>query len=193
MRIFEINPGNYGNYQNNFASILKQPALFAAFSKNCPHCQDMKPQWDNLKKKLSNEKCNAGLIEVDSNVAHNIPIEAIKNRINGFPTIMIIKKGKPVQEYSGDRSEADMYSFFKKYLSEENKSKPKKSHTIGSKTMKKLMSLTGKRHKRHKRHKKENSKYKRMTGGKKKYTHSKQSQRQRRSNRSTRRRHRTRH
>lgn len=192
MRIFEINPGNYGNYQNNFASILKQPALFAAFSKNCPHCQDMKPQWDNLKKKLSDEKCKAGLVEVDSNVAHNIPIEAIKNRINGYPTIMIIKKGKPVQEYSGDRSEADMYSFFKKYLSEENKSKPK-SHTIGSKTMKKLMPLTGKKHKRHKRHKKRKSKSKEMVGGKKKYTHSKLSQRHRRSNRSTRRRHRTRH
>jgi len=116
MRIYKIDPENFGQYKNKLAGILRKPNLLGVFSEGCGHCQEMKPHWEQLKNRMSGQKNTAGLIELDSRVVPNIDNESIKQKINGYPTILIIKNGKPFQEYSGDRSTNNMYDFCKQHL-----------------------------------------------------------------------------
>jgi len=116
MRIYKINLQNFGQYKNKLADILRKPNLLGVFSDGCGHCQQMKPQWEQLKERMCDKKNTAGLIELDSRVVPNIDNELIKQKINGYPTILIIKNGKPLQEYNGDRSTDNMYRFCKQHL-----------------------------------------------------------------------------
>ena len=133
MRIYKINPENFGQYKNKLAGILRKPNLLGVFSEGCGHCHAMKPQWEQLKNRMYGEKNTAGLIELDSRVVPNIGNESIQQKINGYPTILIIKNGKPFQEYSGDRSTDNMYGFCKQHLFD----KYRKSNSVRFSTQKK--------------------------------------------------------
>ena len=116
MRVYKIDSHNFGNFRNNLSGLLRQPNIMGVFSKGCGHCHAMEPAWNELKSRLSQEKCDGGLLEIDSQVVPHINNQEIRQKINGYPTIMIIKRGRPTHEYSGDRSVEDMYNFCKQHL-----------------------------------------------------------------------------
>ena len=127
MKIYSINRDNYGNHEHILNKVLNNSNLLGVFSDNCIHCQNMKPEWNKLQHRLKNENNKAGMVELNSDMLDKVNNSRIKEKINGFPTIMIIKKGKPYKEYSGNRSCDDMYNFSKLHLSQEKIKKSKKS------------------------------------------------------------------
>ena len=116
MKVYEINPENFGKYKHMLPGILKQPNMCGVFSQSCGHCQSMKPAWSKLKSKIAGTPGEGSLIELDSNVIPQID-HPLRQKISGYPTILIIRQGIPKMEYSGNRSFEDMYQYFKKHVS----------------------------------------------------------------------------
>lgn len=115
MKIIELK-NNAFNKKNIEELLKKKICLVGVFSKLCIHCQNMKPQWEYLKTKLKNAKCNGLLLEIDSDQLNYIDYSSFKNSIKGFPSIMVFKNGKLAKEYNGNRRSNDMFKFFKPYM-----------------------------------------------------------------------------
>ena len=128
MKIIELNNDSF-NKEEILNLLSKKTCLVGVFSKLCIHCQNMKPQWEFLKKKLKKSKCNGLLLEIDSNQLNYVDYSSLTNSIKGFPSIMVFKKGKLVKEYNGNRSSNDMFKFFKPYMVVVNGEKSKMKKT----------------------------------------------------------------
>ena len=115
MQIIELNNSSF-NKEKIKQLLSKKICLVGIFSKLCIHCQNMKPQWEYLKKKLKKTKCNGLLLEIDSDQLNFIDYSSLTNSIKGFPAIMVFKNGKLKKEYNGNRTSNDMLKFFKPYL-----------------------------------------------------------------------------
>ena len=115
MQIIELKNNAFD--KNKIKQLLeKKICLVGVFSKLCIHCQNMKPQWEYLKTKLKNAKCNGLLLEIDSDQLNYVDFASLKNSIKGFPSIMVFKNGKLAKEYNGNRTSNDMFKFFKPYM-----------------------------------------------------------------------------
>tara|TARA_B100000965_G_scaffold145994_1_gene121668 strand:+ start:342 stop:755 length:414 start_codon:yes stop_codon:yes gene_type:complete len=115
MKIIELKNPTFN--KNNIQQLLeKKICLVGVFSKLCIHCNNMKPQWNMLKKRLKKSNCNGLLLEIDSDQLNNIDHDSLTNSVKGLPTIMVFKNGTLLREYSGDRTSTDMFKFFKPYL-----------------------------------------------------------------------------
>ena len=115
MKIIELKNPTFN--KNNIQQLLeKKICLVGVFSKLCIHCNNMKPQWNMLKKRLKKSNCNGLLLEIDSDQLNNIDHDSLTNSVKGLPTIMVFKNGTLLREYSGDRTINDMFKFFKPYL-----------------------------------------------------------------------------
>ena len=117
---------NAFNKQEIINFLSQKTCLIGVFSKSCIHCINMKPQWDLLKKRLKQAKCNGILLEIDSTQLEAIGHGSLKNSIDGFPSIMVFNNGNKVKEYSGDRSSNDLFKFFKPYMVYAEKSRKKR-------------------------------------------------------------------
>jgi thioredoxin-like negative regulator of GroEL len=115
MQIIELNNSSF-NKEKIKQLLSKKICLVGIFSKLCIHCQNMKPQWEYLKKKLKKTKCNGLLLEIDSDQINGIDYPSLTNSIKGFPAIMVFKNGKLKKEYLGNRTSNDMFKFFKPYM-----------------------------------------------------------------------------
>lgn len=132
MKVYEINPSNFGKYKDQLHNIMSKPNMCGVFSNSCGHCEAMKPEWNKLKSAISSNYGNGSLVEIDSNVLPEFDYQPLREKISGYPTILVLKNGIPKMEYSGNRSFEDMYNFFNKnvnntppqYMS--NKEIPKK-------------------------------------------------------------------
>ena len=115
MQIIELNNSSFD--KEKIKQLLsKKICLVGIFSKLCIHCQNMKPQWEYLKKKLKKTKCNGLLLEIDSDQINGVDYPSLTNSIKGFPAIMVFKNGKLKKEYLGNRTSNDMFKFFKPYM-----------------------------------------------------------------------------
>jgi thioredoxin-like negative regulator of GroEL len=115
MKIIELNNDSF-NKEEILNLLSKKTCLIGVFSKLCIHCQNMKSQWEFLKKKLKKSKCNGLLLEIDSNQLNYVDYSSLTNSVKGLPSIMVFKKGKLLKEYKGNRSSNDMFKFFKPYM-----------------------------------------------------------------------------
>ena len=129
MKIIELNNNSF-NKEEILNLLSKKTCLVGVFSKLCIHCQNMKPQWEFLKKKLKKSKCNGLLLEIDSDQLNYVDYSSLTNSIKGFPSIMVFKKGKLVKEYNGNRSSNDMFKFFKPYMVVVNSETTKKKKSL---------------------------------------------------------------
>ena len=114
MKVYEINPQNFGKYKHKLSGILKKPNMCGVFSDSCGHCDSMKPEWNKLKEKVAGTPGEGNLIEIDSRVLPEIDYKPLSEKVQGYPTILIIKNGIPKMEYNGNRTFDDMYKYFTK-------------------------------------------------------------------------------
>lgn len=126
--------------QEKFQTSCKSstPVLMLYHASWCGHCVDFQPTWKNIKTELST---HPGIIvaEVESENMGLLPSSV--SSVQGFPTLMILKDGKQLKEYSGQRTLKDVVAFAKKFSvvtkkSEEKELKsktPKKNKTTKSK------------------------------------------------------------
>ena len=93
-------------------SIPKHKAIVMVFMmKGCPHCDHLKPKWDEVKQLMDSDKHfeNVMSADIDSNVVSMLPLPPV----NGFPTIRVLKDQK-VHEYDGIREVDPLLSFLRK-------------------------------------------------------------------------------
>ena len=115
MQIIELNKNNVEkDYIHKLLN--KNICLIGVFSKLCIHCKLMKEQWKVLKKKLKNKKCNGLLLEIDSQQLNYLNYSSLTKSVNGYPSILVFKKGKLIKEYNGNRTHKDIFKFFKPYI-----------------------------------------------------------------------------
>lgn len=165
MKVYEINPENFGKYKHMLPGILKKPNMCGVFSQSCGHCQSMKPAWSKLKSKIAGTPGEGSLIELDSNVIPQID-HPLRQKISGYPTILIIRQGIPKMEYSGNRTFEDMYEYFKKHVSMPSVSTHSPSISLSSHTPPSSKEDEGKSRKRKRKNKKQ--KTSQSGGGKRK-------------------------
>lgn len=118
MKVYEIEPSNFGKYQHLLPNILGKPNMCGVFSEGCGHCQNMKPEWEKFKSRVANTAGNGSVVEFDSRVMPMINYPELTRNISGYPTILLFKNGKVCGEYRGDRSSDDMYRSFTNNLSQ---------------------------------------------------------------------------
>lgn len=129
MQIIELNNSSFD--KEKIKQLLSEKiCLVGIFSKLCIHCQNMKSQWEYLKKKLKKTKCNGLLLEIDSDQLNFIDYSSLTNSIKGFPAIMVFKNGKLKKEYMGNRTSNDMFKFFKPYMVLINNKTAKKKKSL---------------------------------------------------------------
>ena len=99
----------------------------------------MKPQWRKLKKKLKTIKTDCIFIEIEAEFLDKLAIPEISNRVNGFPSIMLFKKGKFYKTFQGKRTSNEMFKFLKPLLRlKKNKTQAKKKQKLNL-TKKKIL------------------------------------------------------
>ena len=105
-----------------FSSICDNMKMFLkVHHPACGHCLAMKNDWDLLCHNTKTMDHNAGIIELHADVLNNPEFKEkyfnLANKVNGYPTLMIVEKGgNPSIDYTGDRSYKDMLKFCKKNL-----------------------------------------------------------------------------
>jgi thiol-disulfide isomerase/thioredoxin len=95
-----------------------KPTLILIHANWCPHCVALQPAWTAAKNALVSEK-GINIIEVEYTYKSLLP--ANFPQPNGFPTIEVVRSGKVVSEYTGDRSPKSFVNYALSHAS-----KPKK-------------------------------------------------------------------
>ena len=72
----------------------KRTAVVYFYMIGCPHCEAMKPAWEDAKKKMKG-------VDVKEKEARDVGPE---DGVQSFPTIVVMKKGKEVKRIEGKRS-----------------------------------------------------------------------------------------
>ncbi len=104
MKVFKINGSNY-SLLNDLNGSNQGTVLF--YHPQCGHCQSMKPQWEEMKKKINKRNCN--IYEVNGENMDEI-YHPMKEVVNGFPTIMNVHNGKLTQ-FEKERNTENMIKF----------------------------------------------------------------------------------
>ena len=88
----------------------KKPCFAMFHMKGCGHCVLLRPEWEKMKKRV---KSSVILAEIDSNYSSQVT-NLIGGQVTGFPTLMVIKRGRRIKEYNGPRKENEMLEFVRK-------------------------------------------------------------------------------
>jgi thiol-disulfide isomerase/thioredoxin len=72
----------------------ERTAVVYFFMIGCPHCEAMKPAWEDAKKKMKN-------VDIKEKEARDVGPE---DGVQSFPTIVVMKKGKEVKRLEGKRT-----------------------------------------------------------------------------------------
>ena len=96
----------------NYLTILDKPefTFVKYFAPWCGHCRNMAEAWSELAVKM-NRKAN--IAEVDCTLNEDI---CSSNGINGYPTLILYKNGKKIDEHSGARDIDSLFNFLNSHL-----------------------------------------------------------------------------
>ena len=70
----------------------KTPCFAMFHMKGCGHCIILRPEWDKMKKKVDSSLI---LAEIDSSYS-SLVTNLIGGQVTGFPTLMVIKRGRRI-------------------------------------------------------------------------------------------------
>ena len=111
MKTLEINQKNIKKVDKLLKS--EKPAIILFYMNGCSHCTALHPTWKEVATNLEKDK-GIDVAEVEFASMHLLP-ENIRKNIAGFPTIQILKGGKAIAEYMGDRTKESINDFVNKY------------------------------------------------------------------------------
>ena len=98
--------------------IEPEETVVLIYANWCPHCQSMKPEWNEMKSRLGPM---IETIEIeDSDFDKDMKMQTIENNklngekieVNGYPTMFKIQNGRP-EYYGGNRTAVEMYNWVK--------------------------------------------------------------------------------
>ena len=133
MKTLEINTKNKLKVEKLLKST--KPAIILFYMNGCGHCIEFHPVWTLVAKEL-NKTPNIELAEVEYSSMGLLP-ENIRTSIAGFPTIQVLREGKAIEEYIGDRSKASLADFINKYNAPTSVPAPTSTSTSTSTSTKK--------------------------------------------------------
>ena len=102
----------YFNKENFGLSQTSKELVFFSM-EGCGHCVEFQPTFDLLKSNYGNT-AHIEIVQVKQNEK---PEMAEQYGVTSFPTIMSLKEGKKVKEYSGDRTYEDVVRFMNYHIS----------------------------------------------------------------------------
>jgi thioredoxin-like negative regulator of GroEL len=111
MKTLEVNTKNSKKVEKMLKS--NKPTIILYYMHGCSHCTALHPTWKETVKVLEKNK-GIDTAEVELGNMVLLP-DNIRKNIAGFPTIHILKGGKTVAEYMGDRSGSSIKEFAEKY------------------------------------------------------------------------------
>ena len=92
-----------GYYENLSKQNDGKPIVMFHYAEWCPHCKEMKPIWNEVKKSITAEQVNVEVLENNEEV---LPTPGI----DSFPTIIKYKDGI-IKKYSGEKNKHDLMMF----------------------------------------------------------------------------------
>jgi thiol-disulfide isomerase/thioredoxin len=102
------------NQINSGANGSGEAELMFFYADWCPHCKTAKPIWEDLKSEYENKKINGYTVMfTEVNCTNETPeIESLMNKykIEGFPTIKLLKDGQII-EYDAKPSKTTLVEF----------------------------------------------------------------------------------
>lgn len=91
--------------EENFDNEIGDGVTFVKFyAPWCGHCRNLAPTWTDLARKVPNAK----IAKVDCTEHENL---CTNNEVQGYPTLVIFKDGKRIEEYNGSRDLDDLKEF----------------------------------------------------------------------------------
>jgi thiol-disulfide isomerase/thioredoxin len=101
-------------YNTNANGSTKEAELMLFYVDWCPHCKTAKPAWEELKTEYENKKINGYTVMfTEINCTNETPeIESLMNKykIEGFPTIKLLKDGQII-EYDAKPTKPTLVQF----------------------------------------------------------------------------------
>jgi thiol-disulfide isomerase/thioredoxin len=84
-----------------------QKELLLMHMDGCPHCVKMMPDWNAASKE---NKSGIKMRAVEQSQGEG-PALCKKHDVSGFPTVLLLKDGKKVDTYDGDRTKSGFLSY----------------------------------------------------------------------------------
>ena len=107
-------------------------ATVLVYHPGCIHCVMMRQAWEDMKKKLEQERRNCNIYEISGEDIGSIESTGKKyqviDNVNGFPSIMNTSNGNVTSMFNKERNIDNMLDFVLE--NEERSSKPKKRVTF---------------------------------------------------------------
>jgi thiol-disulfide isomerase/thioredoxin len=103
------NLSEQGSFIENFENAGDEKLTLFHWN-NCGHCKNMMPDWDKLEKAYPNQTAKYEKDEISEE-------QMSEFKINGYPTICIVKDGKKYKDYEGGRTYDEMEVFLKENIS----------------------------------------------------------------------------
>ena len=108
-----------GNHNDDDGNDKKTAEMFLFYVDWCPHCKTAKPAWNDLKSEYENKTINGYKViftEVNcTNESAEIQTMMDKYKIDGFPTIKLLKDGQII-EYDAKPTKETMEQFLNTVL-----------------------------------------------------------------------------
>lgn len=119
MKIIYVNNKNAAQFE---ADQINNDIFAKYYSPTCPACISMEQDWDDMCNDLEkNYDGDLTIAAFDPDAIDNF--DNIHKRIDGYPTMIILKNGKKHHEYQGNRTKNDMIQYLldKKLISKKMK------------------------------------------------------------------------
>lgn len=77
----------------------------------CPHCTKFKPTWEDLKSEMDNQKVGNNNVRIESVDCEANPDLGKKYKVNGYPTIKLLKPNSKPLDYEGGRGLSEIKQY----------------------------------------------------------------------------------
>ena len=113
-----------------------EPCVVLIYANWCPHCQVMKPEWNEATEEMEE---NVKVVNIESNdlLQYQNMLNAHRAHSNGYPTIYAFRPGEEPHYYGGERKKAGFISWVKNLFPMSKKKATKKKATKKKGTKKK--------------------------------------------------------
>ena len=99
-----------GTYDSCAHRVKRLTGVLLIFHPGCGHCVQMRSEWEAMKQRLPQ---GSKVVEVDGSALSDHPLRNMApfQQMEGFPTILKMKNGKPVAQFRGQRTKEEMAQF----------------------------------------------------------------------------------
>ena len=117
-------------YDSCATRVKRMTGVLLVFHPGCGHCVQMRPAWEAMKQRLPQ---GSRIVEVDGSAlseSEKLRELAPFKKLKGFPYIVRVKDGNPVEEYAGPRTPEAMGQFSRPMVSRSMKSSKKRKRKL---------------------------------------------------------------